>query len=203
MSKLEPESQAGDHPTDCAANPSDPKDPPASNHPAVETAARNPRAHGNSLKYCIAGGLLAAWLAFSLVHFYRFWELDSTMEKGLLTSEARKMATELFFKKLETIGQTSLALIGALWGLAFLSDKQALQLKDGLQWMLFCLTNLSFLVSYGAYFIGYDKWVARMFNHESFDLRCDLVSFWTNTQTVYFGTGVIGLVLTVLVGRKK
>ncbi|OPY75875.1 MAG: hypothetical protein A4E64_01753 [Syntrophorhabdus sp. PtaU1.Bin058] len=129
--------------------------------------------------------------------------LDTGMEIiNLNNSEAKRIATTLFFSKLESVGKISLALLGVLWAFIIYTGNR-INIRTMSQINLFIVTNLCLLFSFGSYFWGYDFLLSRIFYHSTIDLEAPIVKFYSIAQLVYFISGIFWFVITILLCHEK
>jgi len=150
-----------------------------------------------------AASWFALWLALTIGRINTHRHLDSTVEVIAIKEGVQKTAVERYFSKLETIGNTSLTLIGVLWAFLFLSEKNNVSLDSAPKVMLVFMPHLFLLASYLCYFFGDDFLTARMFYKETFDPGSAAVEFWRRSQIYYFLGGALCLANTIVAVRKR
>lgn len=139
----------------------------------------------------------------SIVQFLnKYCSIDHGLVKiDIAANQARSFAASLYFTKLERIGQISLALIGALW-IFLIGKDRAIRFKTPYHIVLFVITNIFLLASFGAYFLGSEFLVNLIFYHSTIDLDAPIVKFWSSLQLCSFILGLCYLGLTVLLSKK-
>lgn len=151
-------------------------------------------------------GVVSSFIVFGflclLVFFiFVFFDTDSHMEIHRVDSETSRMASLLFFEKMVSISQASIALLGGAWALITLTDTR-IQFSKLSVVAGFVVFNLSMTVSLLIYYFGYDFIVERVFYHLAFDMEAPYVMFYKNFQSIFFVYGVFSLGMMVLFGRK-
>lgn len=150
------------------------------------------------LTYICAVSAVVVFVTFTLLlATYYTYCIDEGMEiLNLDESETKRLATALFFSKLESIGNISLALIGILW-IFRISMGYKIRIYNTAQEIIFIMINLFLLGSFVAYFLGYDLLLGRMFFHSTIDLEAPIVKFWMWAQRGYLFLGVMLLVVFI------
>ena len=152
----------------------------------------------NKLKYFLVLISFCALVGLTLWVIIRYFNTDSGMEiSEALKHNAQEIAVNLFFEKLTSIGEISLALIGVLWAFVVYKGSK-IKIKTFHQKAIFAITNFFFLGSFLLYQKGYDLVLARLFFHNSIDLSAPIVSLWIEGQILFFVCGIICTVFTLL-----
>lgn len=160
------------------------------------------------MKKCALTNILAfiacvLFIGVTLFFFIHYRGLDIGMEiVNLDKSEAKRIATTLFFSKLESIGKISLALVGVLWAFVIYTGNK-ICIRTTWQKILFVVTNLFLFFSFGSYFLGYDFLLGRIFYHSTIDIEAPVVQFWRMAQFVYFTLGIICFIGIILLCREE
>jgi len=128
--------------------------------------------------------------------------LDIAMENTDVSSETKRLASDLIFSKMTALAQTTIGLIGATWALLIMSDTRV-QLGNLWSSLLFLVTNAFFLVSLWSYDQGYDRIASWIFDHGAFDIHAPLVSFALGWQRTMFLWGCLSLSAMILLWRRK
>jgi hypothetical protein len=157
---------------------------------------------GNRVEITIAIIFLAAWVAGTVTGVVVYSNMDSTWQYVKLQGDLERFGVEHFLSKLETIGNTSLTLVGALWAGFFLSERSTTNIYSLATVLLFAGTNLFLLSSYVCYFLGDQLLTSRLFFRGTFDLGAESVLFWANSQTLYFAAGVACAAATLVCARR-
>jgi hypothetical protein len=165
------------------------------------TLASNSAGGGSSAQRLLAivlvAGLLAMWVLLAI----GWADLDTGMEKRRLSSEEKRLASDLFFGKMTAIAQVEIAVLGGAWALLFLAESRV-SFRTFSSYCLLVATTLCFLTSLVAYDFGYDFVVRRIFDHETLDIHAPVVEFWWHWQRLPFVVGCLALAITILVCRR-
>lgn len=135
-------------------------------------------------------------LAISFINKYCYSDIGMVID-NLDESETKRVAVNLFFSRLESIGNISLALIGILWSFIIFRESR-INIQRCEQKLLFILTNLYFLCSFSLYIWSHMLYVTYMFFHRTIDLQAPIVNIFTNFQILFFTFGLISLCITIL-----
>ncbi len=152
---------------------------------------------------------IAAWSAWMILIvitgslWVYFKDIDQGMEiVNLEVSESKRMATTLFFSKLESIGKISVAILGVLWAFVIYTGTR-IYIQTAAQIALFGASNIYLLMSFITYSLGYDFLLGRIFYHSTIDLEAPIVLFWSKAQIVYFSMGLFWFVILALLCREE
>lgn len=133
------------------------------------------------------------------------WRLsfDETIRAIAADKSPQLAAINLYFAKLQSIGNLSLGLIGVLWAFVIYEEKTKLEINTA--WrsaLLYCATTF-LLFSFALYMHGYDFLVGRLFFHSAFDFEAPIVRFYSVGQMVFFGGGTLSFLMIVFCCRKQ
>jgi hypothetical protein len=145
--------------------------------------------------------LAALFLCGSAYFAYSWFTVDTGFEIHRLSDEPSRLASTMFFDKLTSISQLTLALLGATWAMVAVQDTKV-TLANRPTRIAFGLTNASFVLSLLVYSRGYDFIIQRIFHHQAFDIDAPFVCLVNTGQQSFFIFGCIALVCTILLGRR-
>jgi len=141
-------------------------------------------------------------IAMGLSFYNQYTDIDTGMELVELNNQAKIMATNMFFSRLESIGKISLTLLGVLW--AFVIYKASrIKIVGIARKSLFAQSNIFLLVSFWAYFQGENLLIERIFYHATIDLEAPIVNFWLMVQQRFFILGLVWIILTILLSLER
>ena len=146
--------------------------------------------------------VIVSGMALVLISAALLWwraHLPGTMEIVDVGEPIRQKAIDLYFKKLESIGSTSLTMIGVLWAFVLYPKNAGVRVRDRWSMALVIIATLLFLASFGLSAWGFDFLTDRLFFQGTFDIEAPLVSFWAVGQGIYFAAGIVVFLAIVLV----
>ena len=148
---------------------------------------------------CIGYTLLLGGLFF----LFRYQNIDKGMEiTNFNENIAKQFAINLFFRKLESIGKISLAVIGVLLAFVFLKGYR-IQFNTKSQILLFLIPIISLIGSFIFYLISHDLLLSRLFYHSTIDLEAPIVKTLCRGQLYYFIIGLVWFFLTIVLCRNN
>lgn len=120
---------------------------------------------------------------------FTYFKTDQGMdpEKRLTTDES-KIAINLFFNRIENLGNHSLFIIGALLAFVVYGTAHTKRFKN-IRLIFICIAILFF--SYVMYFFGSRLLIELMYFHSSIDLEAPIVKWFMYWQIIFLVFGIV------------
>lgn len=147
------------------------------------------------LSLCLIGIIVCLFL-WQKIH------IDEGMQLIAINNDGKQIAINIFLSQQETIGTTSIALIGAFWALFIYGDHK-MNFKTWHGKFLVMQISFLFLCCLMLSFWGQDFIIKRIFYHNTLDFEAPILKFWIYWQRGIFILGLILSGITVLFLRDR